>query len=136
MLSSLEAVKDALLTVTDNVGHYTAWDDSDKFIVWAEDSEVEHAVADNWKQGGTIEGTIDYFTRSEDDENIPLIPQALNNAGIYFELNTVQYEDDTRFIHYEWLFRVKQSYSNEPVSEPEEPAAEEENANDPIQGTG
>ena len=115
MLSSLEAVKDALLTVTDNVGHYTAWDDSDRYVVWAEDSEVEQSVADNWKQGGTIEGTIDYFTKTEDDENIELIPQALNHAGIAFELNTVQYEEETRFIHYEWIFRVRQSYGNDPV---------------------
>lgn len=115
MLSSLETVMNALLTVTDNVGHYTAWDDSDRYIVWAEDTEVASLEADNYKPGQTIEGTIDYFTRTEDDENIGLIPQALNHAGVGWELNSVQYEDDTRFIHYEWLFRVRQSYGNDPV---------------------
>ena len=115
MLSSLEAVKGALLTVTDNVGHYTAWDDSDKYIVWAEDTESGQLLADNYKPGNTIEGTIDYFTKTEDDENIPKIPQALNHAGIWWYLNSVQYEDDTRFIHYEWLFRVKQNHGNDQV---------------------
>ena len=126
MLSSLQQVADALTTVTDNVGHYTAWDDTDRYIVWAEDGESAQLVADNYKPGQTIEGTIDYFTKSEDDENIAKIPQALNHAGIWWYLNSVQYEDDTRFIHYEWLFRVYQHISNEGF----------ENANDQVQGAG
>lgn len=113
MLSSLETVMNALLTVTDNVGHYTAWDDSDRYIVWAEDSEVEALNTDNYKSGQTIEGTIDYFTKTEDDPNIEAIPNALNAARIGWSLNSVQYEDETRFIHYEWLFRVKQCYGND-----------------------
>lgn len=112
MLPCLETVKDALLTVTDNVGHYTAWDDSDRYIVWAEEQEVDSLEADNFKAGQTVEGSIDYFTKTEDDPNIVAIPNALNAARIGWELNSVQYEDETRFIHYEWLFRVKQSYGN------------------------
>lgn len=112
MLPCLEAVKDALLTVTDNVGHYTAWDDSDRYIVWSEEMEVASLEADNFKAGQTVEGSIDYFTRTEDDPNIVAIPNALNAARIGWELNSVQYEDETRFIHYEWLFRVKQSYGD------------------------
>ena len=112
MLSCLEKVKDALLTVTDNVGHYTAYDDSDRYIVWAEDSEVAALNTDNYKAGQTIEGTIDYFTKTEDDANIEAIQNALNAARIGWELNSVQYEDETRFIHYEWLFRVRWSYAD------------------------
>lgn len=113
MLSCLEAVKNALLTVTENVGHYTAWDDSDRYIVWAEDMEVAALNTDNYKGGQLIEGTIDYFTRNEDDENIEKIQLALNAARIGWELNSVQYEDETRFIHYEWLFRVRQMYGDD-----------------------
>lgn len=116
MLSSLQKVASALLTVTNNVGHYTAWDDSDKYIVWAEDSEPDALQADNYKPANTIEGTIDYFTRTEDDENIPAIPKALNDARIWWRLNSVQYEDETRFIHYEWLFRVRQDYGDDQIS--------------------
>lgn len=113
MLPCLETVMDALLTVTENVGHYTAYDNSDRYIVWAEDGESAEFLADNSKPGNTIEGTIDYFTKTEDDENIGLIPQALNRAGVWWRLNSVQYEDETRFIHYEWLFRVKQNYGDD-----------------------
>lgn len=115
MLPCLEKVREALLTVTENVGHYTAYDDSDRYIVWAEDMEVESMEVDNYKAGQTVEGTIDYFTKSEDDENILNIPKALNAARIGWELNSVQYEDETRFIHYEWLFRVRQEYGESEV---------------------
>ena len=113
MLSSLEQVMNALLTVTEEVYHYTAPEDSTRYIVWAEDLEVASLEADNWKPGQTIEGTIDLYTKDEDDAWINSIPDALNAARIGWTLNTVQYEDETRFIHYEWLFRVLQGYGND-----------------------
>lgn len=116
MLSSLENVMNALLTVsTTSVYHYTAPAGSNRYIVWAEDSEYSALVADNYKPGEVIEGTIDLFTKDEDDTFIGEIPVALNAARIGWELNSVQYEDETRFIHYEWLFRVRQYYGNDQV---------------------
>lgn len=112
MLSSLESVMNALLTVTDEVYHYTAPADSKRYIVWAEDDEVAALVADNYKPGQTIEGTIDLYTKDEDDLWIQSVPDALNAARIGWSLNSVQYEDETRFIHYEWLFHVRQSYGD------------------------
>lgn len=103
----------ALLTVTENVGHYEAFDKSDKYVVWAEDGEFSSMGTDGYKGGQMVEGTIDYFTKDEDDENIEKIPVALNAARIWWRLNSVQYEDETRFIHYEWLFRVRQMYDGE-----------------------
>ena len=110
MLSSLEEVKNALLTVSQNVGHFKAWETNDSYIVWAEDTEVEALNTDDYKSGQTIEGTIDLFTRSETDPAIEGIPNALNKARIGWVLNSVQYEDDTRYIHYEWLFHARQTY--------------------------
>ena len=110
MLSALEQVKTALLTVTTNCGHYRAMDKTDKYIVWAEDGEYSDLETDNYKAGQMVEGTIDYFTTDEDDQNIEKIPVALNAARIWWRLNSVQYEDETRFKHFEWLFRVRQHY--------------------------
>lgn len=113
MLSSLEKVVNALLTVsTSDVYHYRAPADSNRYVVWAEDSEYAELLTDNYKPGQTIEGTIDLYTKNEDDTYINDIPKALNKARIWWGLNSVQYEDETRFIHYEWLFRVKQNYGN------------------------
>lgn len=110
MLSSLEAVKTALLTVTEKVYHYKAPANSTRYIVWAEDSEISSLETDNYKGYQTIEGTIDLFTKDQADAWTEAVPEALNAARIGWSLNSVQYEDETRFIHYEWLFRVRQGY--------------------------
>lgn len=113
MLSSLEGLKAVLLTVSENFGHYEALDTSQPYGVWAEDGETANLDADNCKAGQTIEGTIDWFTKDEDDPVIAAIPNALNAARIGWELNSVQYEDETGYIHYEYLFRVRQSYGDD-----------------------
>lgn len=113
MMSCLEKVMNALLTVTPNVYHYEAFAAADRYIVWAEDTEVASLEADDYKAGQTVEGTIDYFTKDEDDENIEMIPVALNAFRIGWTLNSVQYEEETELIHYEWTFRVRQMYDGE-----------------------
>lgn len=111
MLTSLDKVRRALLTVTDKCYHYTAAKSAkDKYIVWAEDGDLSPAPMDNMIPSHVIEGTIDYYTKDEDDTAMARIPAALNTAGIAWALNSVQYEDETRLIHYEWIFRVRQDY--------------------------
>lgn len=112
MISSLENVMTALVGVCDNVSHYEAMDKTAPYVVWAEGAEVASLEADNWKGGQTIEGTIDLFTKDEDDPLMDGIPNALNAARIGWNLNSVQYEDETELIHYEWLFRVRQGYGD------------------------
>ena len=106
MLEKLQKVKDALLTVTDAVFHYFAKDKPDRYIVWAESGEVNSLEADNRKQEQTIGGTIDYFTKTDFDPNIDDIQNALKSAEISFLLESVQYEEETGYIHYEWKFEV------------------------------
>ncbi|WP_349667046.1 hypothetical protein [Lacrimispora sp.] len=106
MLSQLEKVKDALLTVTDNVWHYEALTKTDQYIVWAEDKEGSSLEGDNYKLEQSIQGTIDYYTKNEDDVNVEAIQTALKAARIAFYLNSVQYEDETQYIHHEWVFEV------------------------------
>lgn len=96
----------ALKKVVPNCYHYTATKQSDKYIVWAEDNQADAVWADGKMQEQTIEGTIDYFTKMEYDPNVSLIQDALNDGNISWRLNSIQYEDDTRFIHYEWVFQV------------------------------
>lgn len=118
MLSSLETVKNALLTVTENCGHYEAVNQEDKYIVWAEQLEESGFSSDNVKREHTIGGTIDYFTTDEDDAAFSAIPAALIEAGIGWNLLSVQYEEETHFIHYQWGFFVRQYYAGaEPEAE-------------------
>lgn len=62
--------------------------------------------ADNQKVGQVLSGTIDFFTRTENDPAIVEIQTALENAEISYYLNSVQYEEETRYIHYEWRWEV------------------------------
>lgn len=103
----LSDVKTALLTVTQKCYHHDAPQSvTGAYIVWAEDNQSGSVWADEKMQEQTIQGTIDYFSKTEFDPNVPAIQNALNDAGISFRLNSVQYEEDTGYIHHEWLFEV------------------------------
>lgn len=106
--SMLKKVRDALTGITGlKVYHYTAdVNQGDPYCVWMEDGEGSSLEADDRKEAHSINGTIDYFTQTEFDTKIDLIHDALKNAKIGFYLNSVQYEDETRYIHYEWVFNV------------------------------
>ena len=99
-------VKDALLTVSENVGHYEAIEKKDKYIVWAEDMEGESVHGDGKKVEQSIQGTIDYFTKEDEDPMADKIQEALTKADIPFRLSSVQYEEETGYIHYEWIWEV------------------------------
>ena len=73
----------------------------------AQDDTMASVLFGNKKEGQTIEGTIDYFTKDDDDSAPDAFQSAFNAAGFAWTLNQVQYEEETRYIHYEWLFWVE-----------------------------
>ncbi len=103
---NLNIIKNALLTVTSNVGHYEVLKKTDQYIVWAEDGQADSLWADGKMQEQVITGTVDYFTKTEYDPNVVKIQAALNEAEISFRLNSIQYEEDTKLIHYEWVWSL------------------------------
>lgn len=46
------------------------------------------------------------FTRDDSGAAQEAIEAALDSVGCAWYLNTEQYEDDTRFIHYEWVVEI------------------------------
>lgn len=107
-MTTLSDVETALKTVTSNVGHYEVFQEADQYIVYAEDGQSDSVWADGEMQEQAIQGTIDYFTKTENDSNVKKIQEALNDAEISFRLNSIQREQDTRYIHYEWVFEVEE----------------------------
>lgn len=105
-MKCLDKVKQALLKVTDNVGHYEALNKDDRYIVWAEESGKNILGADNQVACQAIQGTIDFYTKAEKDPYVEQIQAELKNARIAFYLNSVLHEDETKFLHYEWVFEV------------------------------
>ena len=75
------------------------------FLVWAEDSG-DNLQAGNHAIAQALHGTTDYFTHTENDPMIDAVQEAQNGLdGLYWRLNSVQYEEETGLIHYEWDWR-------------------------------
>ncbi len=103
---TLADLRDLLLGVTPDVFHYFATKKPDKYIVWAEDGQGDSVYSDESMDDRAIQGTIDYFTKTEFDHNVELIQSKLTEAEISWRLNSVQYEEDTGYIHYEWIWEL------------------------------
>lgn len=106
MQSKIKKVRDALLTTTSNIGHYEFLGHADQYVVWGEDGESTSIYHDNGKYIQVITGTIDLFTKIEFDPLADQIQSSLSSEGIPYTLESVQYEDETQYIHYEWRFEV------------------------------
>ena len=76
------------------------------YAVWQEDSEGDSHYSDNIKAEQVLQATIDYFTKSEYDTMTDSIQNALNKAQLSWVLNSFQYEDETKLLHYEWIVRA------------------------------
>ena len=100
-----KVIRDALRSVLPNsVFHYIAsTKHGDEYIVWAEEESAD-LKADDRSVEVAMTGTIDLFTKTEYSPRIDAIEAALANAGVSYSINSVQYETDTNFIHYEWLW--------------------------------
>ena len=106
---NLKNLRDTLKTVSvpEKVFHYAKPKDiKPPYIVWQEDSETSALSTDNRKQEQQVHGTIDCYTKQEYDPLLDEIQDALNGAEIGWGLLTVQYEDTTNLIHYEWEFYI------------------------------
>ena len=99
-----ETIINAHRSVTDCVSHYERLK-SDRYFVWQEDGENALEV-DNAHKNTAITGTTDLYTKQEFDPWIKAFESALDAFGVSWYLNTVQYEDETGFIHYEWRWEV------------------------------
>lgn len=102
----LTELRDALLTVGPNVYHYDATKDDENYIVWAEDGEAGSGHADNHKTTQVLTGTIDYYTKIENDPNFEAIQEVLNSLDLAWKLNSIQNEEGTGYIHYEWVWEM------------------------------
>lgn len=76
------------------------------YAVWQEDSEGQSFYSSNRKQEQVLVLTLDYFTLTEYDLVADSIQNALYEAGLAWKLNSFQYEDETKLLHYEWIVQV------------------------------
>lgn len=102
----LEELKNALAETGYQFAHY-GWSKAPEGD-YGEFSEErgEDLKADGIHIESGTSGYINYFTRDDSGEPRKKIEVALNSLRIPWYLNTVQYENDTGYIHYEWGFSV------------------------------
>lgn len=91
--------------VTDAVSHCSRMK-SDRYFVWQEDSRNDLVVGDRHAEKA-VEGTTDLYTKQEFDPWADEFEAALDTDGcITWRLNSYQYEEETGFHHYEWVWQV------------------------------
>lgn len=100
-------ILDAIASLQDDgysFAHF-AWSHapSGDFGTWAEDSAVEFS-ADGGITEQAMTGWVDYFTRDDSGDPQKDIQKAMTAAGVTWHLDTVQYENDTGYIHYTWAY--------------------------------
>lgn len=76
------------------------------YVCWTEEGEDTSFHADGHKEEQQLTGTVDFFTKDEFDSIADDIQDILNSEPIGWKLSTVQYEDETNLIHYQWIWWV------------------------------
>lgn len=101
-----EIVKELLSKLTDSLYLYTASGNAKPpYIVYGVDG-ANDLTAGNVHSERADQGFVDLYTKSPSDALINGIIGKLEEGGVSYYLNSVQYEDETGLLHYEWIFEV------------------------------
>ena len=97
-------IPQVLMGLSDRVFRYFAPEGTQPpYLVWAEDGAAASVFADGRRACKSHAGTIDLFTLQEDEPLFDQVEAALDELEpVAWRLNSVQYEQDTGLIHYEW----------------------------------
>jgi hypothetical protein len=100
-----EHIISAHLAVTNDVRH-SEYMQLERYFVWQEDGANDLMAGDIHAEKA-VTGTTDLFTKQEFDPWKDEIEVAFDASPyIFWKLNSVQYEEDTGFYHYEWRWEV------------------------------
>lgn len=105
----LQALKTAFVAVHTRTYHYQRpARAAAPFAVWKEDHEDLSIEANNSKAEQGVVGYLDYFTASEFDSTVDAFQTCLNETASvkYWNLDSVDKEDETGLIHFRWSWRV------------------------------
>lgn len=106
-LTPLEALRSALVALTEKVYRYTAPpNEMPPYLIWAEDSRNDFVAGDRHCENAW-QGTVDLYTMDEADPLTGQVETALDSLPCCaWYLNSTQYEEDTGLIHHEWVWTV------------------------------
>ena len=104
-MSWYETVIAAHTAVTDAVSHAKRLN-SERYFVWQEEGGGDFLADGKHVEKGQ-RGTTDLFTKTEFDPWKDAFEASLDAHGFAWYLNSTQYEEDTGFWHYEWVWGVR-----------------------------
>lgn len=99
-----ERIIAAHAAVTNAVSHSQRMKSS-RYFVWQEEGSHDLA-AENEHAEKAVTGSTDLFTKREFDPWKDAFEKSLDQHGIAWYLNSIQYEEGTGFYHYEWVWEV------------------------------
>ena len=103
-------LEQTLVLITEETYRSTAPEGTEPpYLVFDDDGQSDGLYGDGKMVKQGIEGTIDLFTKTEDDPLFDLVQKKLNDAGIGFRYNSKQYEEGTGITHYEWIWNIIRS---------------------------
>ena len=98
---------DGLKTALADTGYsfaFTAWSKAPNgdYGVYYADNQSQLSADEDAGAEIMLGGYVDYFTRDSSLTPKTTIETALRKVGFMWWLNSMQFEDDTGYIHYEW----------------------------------
>ena len=67
----------------------------------------DHFFGDNGLEEQAVEGTVDLFIRSHLTTKAKTVQDTLRTSGVAWRLDSVQYETETRLVHWSWDFSLR-----------------------------
>lgn len=102
----LKRINDGIAGLSVPFYHYRRPRQEPPFGTWQEHGEGDSFYAGDLKVEQVIVGAIDYFTKVEFDPVVDEIQGLLDTMGVVWNLDSVQYEEETNLIHYEWSWEA------------------------------
>lgn len=99
-----ERIVAAHTAVTTEVSHYERMQ-SDRYFVWQEENRSDLIAGDRHTERA-VRGTTDLYTKQEFDPWADELEASFDSFGVAWSLNSVQYEEQTGFVHTEWTWEV------------------------------
>ena len=99
----LDRLRDALAELGAAYHYFAQHNAVPPYIVWSEDGS-EDLEGDNAHTEAGYSGTIDLYTKTEDDPLTASIRVVLDRLECHLHLNSWQYEAETGLLHYEWVW--------------------------------
>lgn len=96
----------AFASVTPECYHYFRPVKKVPCLIWAESGEENSFHSNDRKSEQRIAGTVDLFTKTEFDPLADDVQNVLDQLGVTWRLESVQYEEETNLIHMEWSWGV------------------------------